>query len=281
MPHLCERMRRLTTKDSGARKKAEEEKTPDLASISKENPLPDDIPMLPAAVSAGSGGMDYYLTRLSENGGVDNYLSSLSDNEIGFLARRQMLRQADMFAGAPNPLLMGDPSRAPSLNPGMFGVGAGMDRMQGLMGPNPGMIMSRDPQAAAYLQGSARMPMAGVDRMGGSLGTANMAAMQGGPLASSMSPARKLPAGMMGGPNPRMAGFSPQRNPMAANPAARFAQGAGRGGAMGAANPDAPRGQPGNPAIDQFLNRASDNELAQLIAMHDAAAVRRRQMPPF
>lgn len=248
MPHLCDRMRRLTSKDSGARKKAEAEKTPDLAAISKEHPLPDDIPMLPtAAVAATSAtaaaamqiprGMDSYLSQLSENGGVDAYLSSLSDAEIAYLARRQMFRPE--IGTAPNPLLGIDPARMASMNPSMLGTAGGMGFLP-MGGYNPGMRMlggaAADPRAAA------------------------------GPAADPTNPAAKASPG--GKPSAAPDVQSPSRNS-----AASFLQGA----AGAAANPNAARGPPaqGNPSVDQLLNRASDNELAQLIAMHDAAAARR------
>lgn len=115
MPHLVERMRRLTKKDTSARKRAEKEKTPDFEAISKEHPLPDNLPMLPAparppaaaaaigppvGIPGPRGGMDAYLARLSGDGaaaaaaaigppavgmpgprgGMDAYLARLSDN---------------------------------------------------------------------------------------------------------------------------------------------------------------------------------------------------------
>lgn len=44
MPHLCESMRRLTTKDSTVRKNSEDDPPPDFYKISHANPLPVDIP---------------------------------------------------------------------------------------------------------------------------------------------------------------------------------------------------------------------------------------------
>ena len=73
MPHLCEKMRRLTSKDAGARKKAEEERTPDFQAISRKHPIPE-----------GSVIKDYP--------GV---------SEASFMTRRaQMLQQVDLMAGS-------------------------------------------------------------------------------------------------------------------------------------------------------------------------------------
>jgi len=236
---LCERMRRLTSKDAGARKKAEDEKTPDLAAISKENPLPDDIPMLPAAAVAatsvtavppGAGGMDNYLARLSENGGVDAYLSSLSDAEIAFLARRQMFRQPEMM-DSQSPFLGGDPNRMGAMNQAMLGP-SGMGGLPS--GPNPGMT-------ASLSNPSGRQAGMGGQNSNG---------------ASMPSPSGRLSTGMD-------ALAAPSRNNLST----------GGSSNAGQANPT----QQGNPSVDQFVNRASSNELAQLIAMHDAATARRLQ----
>lgn len=47
MPHLCDRMRRLTSKDTAARKKLEENPAPDFYALSRENPLPKAIAAVP------------------------------------------------------------------------------------------------------------------------------------------------------------------------------------------------------------------------------------------
>mmetsp|Transcript_4728 Transcript_4728/g.10648 ORF Transcript_4728/g.10648 Transcript_4728/m.10648 type:complete len:203 (+) Transcript_4728:687-1295(+) len=45
MPHLCEKMRRLTNKDTASRKKTEEEPAPDFYALSRLYPLPDATPV--------------------------------------------------------------------------------------------------------------------------------------------------------------------------------------------------------------------------------------------
>lgn len=47
MPHLCEKMRRLTNKDTAARKKHEDEPAPDFYALSRAYPLPDTAPVAP------------------------------------------------------------------------------------------------------------------------------------------------------------------------------------------------------------------------------------------
>ena len=42
MPHLCEKMRRLTSKDAASRKKNEDGLAPNFYELSQSNPLPDD-----------------------------------------------------------------------------------------------------------------------------------------------------------------------------------------------------------------------------------------------
>jgi hypothetical protein len=92
MPHLCDKMRRLTGKDAGARKKAEAERTPDLHAISRLNPLPE-----------GPIVMDFP-----------------SVSEASFMAHRraQMLQQMDLIAASNR---MGQPM-VPSMG-GMAGMG--------------------------------------------------------------------------------------------------------------------------------------------------------------
>ena len=73
MPHLCEKLRRLTSKDVGARKKGEGEHTPDFYALSRKYPLPE-----------GPVVKDYP--------GV---------SEASFMARRaQMLQPVDLMAGS-------------------------------------------------------------------------------------------------------------------------------------------------------------------------------------
>lgn len=236
---MCEKMRRLTSKDAGARKKAETEKTPDFDAISKEHPLPE-LPMLPSAAvptAPAPRGMDSYLARLSENGGVDAYLSSLTDAEVSFLARRQMFRPGMMGGGTPNPMM-----RHPRMDTGMD---------SGVFGPMGGPPMGRN------------MPRAMPGACGGNPGgppNANVASMPstgGNPFAS-------------GTPKDR-ASQSPPHDGAPANPNLH----------PHAENPEA-GGPLGNPSVDQYLHQASENELARLIAMQDAAArQQQQQMPPY
>lgn len=252
-------MRRLTNKDSGSRKRSEQEKTPDLDAISRDNPLPE-IPMLPTAAVAptyapSSLNMDGYISRLTENGGVDSYLSSLSDAEIAFLARRQAFRQGDFPGAAPS--FPGDPSRASFLNPSLLGLSG----MEGL--PNPGL--NGDSLAAASRTSAAVAGPAASDAPGGD---SKVAAM----------PNSSRPSGAATS-NPHAGSHSQWNNPHGPRPTAGSANLNDHGAAPNEAR--LPQAQ-GNPAMEQFLNQASDNELAQLIAMQDAAKERRRQqMPPF
>ena len=85
MPHLAEKMKRLTAKDDKARKLALQERIPDLEAISRLNPLPQD----PSP-----------RTTTSTQPSMDEFLSSLTDEEAQFLARRraQMLDRAAQLA---------------------------------------------------------------------------------------------------------------------------------------------------------------------------------------
>lgn len=63
MPHLCDKMRRLTTKDLSKRKKMDDGPTPDFYALSRENPLPESTPvptttLTPPAIAAGRTGAD-------------------------------------------------------------------------------------------------------------------------------------------------------------------------------------------------------------------------------
>lgn len=64
MPHLCDKMRRLTTKDLSKKKKMEDGPTPDFYALSRENPLPESTPVPtttltpPAIAAAGRAGAD-------------------------------------------------------------------------------------------------------------------------------------------------------------------------------------------------------------------------------
>ena len=63
MPHLCDKMRRLTTKDLSKKKKMEDGPTPDFYALSRENPLPESTPvptstLTPAAMAGGRTGTD-------------------------------------------------------------------------------------------------------------------------------------------------------------------------------------------------------------------------------
>jgi hypothetical protein len=59
MPHLCDKMRRLTTKDLSKKKKMEDGPTPDFYALSRDNPLPESTPvptttLTPSAIIAAS-----------------------------------------------------------------------------------------------------------------------------------------------------------------------------------------------------------------------------------
>jgi hypothetical protein len=78
MPHLCEKMRRLTTKDIGKRKKLDDEPTPDFYSMSRENPLPESAPI--AAAPRG-------LSAVPRPNGAPS--SGLAEVELALLERRR------------------------------------------------------------------------------------------------------------------------------------------------------------------------------------------------
>ena len=253
MPHLCERMKRLTNKDPGTRKRAEEEKTPDFVAISKEHPLPESAPMLPPSAIALSSpstnapaarSMTNYLNALSQNGGVESYIQSLSDAEISFLARRQMqIPPGAMQHGAP-------PHNAP-MHPGIMQnlgmMGGGMP-----MGQNPGVAMRGMSTCGRSSSGN---------EVSHSFSYPNMAS-DGDPRMSMPSP---LQAAVMGDSHSRGSLTPPSRRSLSPNQ--NVASRPGLNGPF----------QQGNLAIDQYLNRASDNELAQLINMHEAARRQQQQ----
>lgn len=82
MPHLCDKMRRLTTKDLGKRKKTSEgEPTPDFYKLSQENPLPESAPMPTTATLTSP-------TMSGRQGDIPN-----TDVELALLERRR----ADIF----------------------------------------------------------------------------------------------------------------------------------------------------------------------------------------
>ena len=53
MPHLCDKMRRLTTKDLSKKKKMEDGPTPDFYALSRDNPLPESTPVPTATLTPG------------------------------------------------------------------------------------------------------------------------------------------------------------------------------------------------------------------------------------
>jgi len=87
MPHLVEKMKRLTAKDESARRQTQFERAPDFDAISRIKPLPKDPTPPPPPVASQSSDMD-------------QFLSSLSDEEAHFLARRraQMLDRVAQLA---------------------------------------------------------------------------------------------------------------------------------------------------------------------------------------
>lgn len=233
-------MKRLTNKDPGTRKRAEEEKTPDFVAISKENPLPENAPMLPPSAIALSSpstnapaarSMSNYINALSQNGGVDAYIQSLSDAEISFLARRQMQM------AAPGAMRYGAPPQHDSIHSGIMQNPGGMMGGGMPMGQNPGLAMRGMSTDGRPSSGGGNM--AGIRDPRMSMPSPSQAAAVAGSRGSLTPPSRRS--------------LSPNLN---------FASRPGMNG-------------PVQPAIDQYLNRASDNELAQLIAMHEAG--RRQQ----
>lgn len=50
IPYLCEKMRRLTNKDTAARKKLEDEPAPNFYAFSRSHPLPENAPIPPPTI---------------------------------------------------------------------------------------------------------------------------------------------------------------------------------------------------------------------------------------
>ncbi|CAB9503533.1 shock factor protein 4 [Seminavis robusta] len=112
MPHLCDKMRRLTTKDLSKKKKMEDGPTPDFYALSRDNPLPESTPVPtttltpPAIAAAGRGGADL----------------ANADVELALLERRR----ADIF----NRMNLLASSNGMG-QPGAFGGGGGAGGLQG------------------------------------------------------------------------------------------------------------------------------------------------------
>lgn len=123
MPHLCEKMRRLTTKDLGKKKKIEQDgPTPDFYALSRENPLPESTPvpttsMTPPAMAAGRTGSDL--------ASADVELALLERRRADIFTRMNLLASTNGGAGGMN------------MN-GMNGMNMNGINMNGMNGMNVG-----------------------------------------------------------------------------------------------------------------------------------------------
>jgi len=104
MPHLCDKMRRLTTKDLSKKKKMEDGPTPDFYALSRDNPLPESTPvptttLTPPALAGGRTGTDM----------------TNADMELALLERRRadIFNRMNLFAGSNG------------MNPNAFGAAPG------------------------------------------------------------------------------------------------------------------------------------------------------------
>ncbi len=125
MPHLCDKMRRLTSKDISKRKKMEEEPAPDFYSLSRRSPLPESsTPAAPpsnaktlsgaqvtgvATVAPGvaapsqQGFADVELALLERRrADILERMSSLTNNKGGFQQQNQHLHHMGMQELPPN-----------------------------------------------------------------------------------------------------------------------------------------------------------------------------------
>jgi hypothetical protein len=89
MPHLCHKMRRLTSKDAAARKKNEEDPAPNFYALSRENPLPAYIDPTTTTIA-----MEPIQSQQQQQGG-DHF-----DLEALLADRRRTSGLANLFAGA-------------------------------------------------------------------------------------------------------------------------------------------------------------------------------------
>jgi len=104
MPHLCDKMRRLTTKDLSKKKKMEDGPTPDFYALSRDKPLPESTPvptttLTPPALAGGRTGTDM----------------TNADMELALLERRRadIFNRMNLFAGSNG------------MNPNSFGAAPG------------------------------------------------------------------------------------------------------------------------------------------------------------
>jgi hypothetical protein len=144
MPHLCDKMRRLTTKDLGKRKKVEDGPTPDFYALSRENPLPESTPvptttLTPPAIAAAGrptgdlGNADVELALLERRrADIFNRMNLLASSngmrpdafsaaQLGQQDGLQMNNNSLVAAAA---LSLGNNGRPQSLNPSSLQLGS-------------------------------------------------------------------------------------------------------------------------------------------------------------
>lgn len=119
MPHLCDKMRRLTTKDLSKKKKMEDGPTPDFYALSRENPLPESTPVPtttltpPAIAAAGRPGgdlanADVELALLERRrADIFNRMNLLASNGMGQQFPGQMGQMGQMQMGQMGQMQMG------------------------------------------------------------------------------------------------------------------------------------------------------------------------------
>ena len=149
MPHLCEKMRRLTSKDSSARKKhhPDDEKAPDFYAISRANPLPETSSLPPIPTLRG----------------LRNDVGLLTEMEAALLERERnridLLNRMNLLNATTNRAYQRDPRAALLQNPGMLSMG-GMGNNGGfadrpMLGNMQNPLMGGNDFGAAPPQGGA------------------------------------------------------------------------------------------------------------------------------
>ena len=196
MPHLCDKMRRLTTKDLSKKKKMEDGPTPDFYALSRENPLPESTPvptttLTPPAIAAGRTGADMVnadvelallerrradiFNRMnllaSSNGMAPNAFGGTGQfgHQDGLQMNMNMNNNSLVAAAA---LSLGNNGRPNSLNPSSM--------QQGMLGGMPNMSQFFDPSNSALQRQLLEARLANADMAtilglnGGGAGGGNM-----------------------------------------------------------------------------------------------------------
>lgn len=118
MPHLCDKMRRLTSKDISKRKNVEEEPAPDFYSMSRRNPLPENAstnstapPQAPTTVLLAQGPGSFAEVELAL---LERRRADILER-MNSLASKNSLGSSHMSSGLPSSLLAKNPFANPCL----------------------------------------------------------------------------------------------------------------------------------------------------------------------